>query len=592
MAFLQHPNNSVLSKTPHIWAVSLLCLVFLCNGPVHCRVAASSGFSFGGTSTLTGYYSSQRALGQGIPGEYLSWQMRGQLELFHLPVSISSLLSTQQDSRRQSMNHLSVRLDTRALARVMDASGRMRWLRGVETFELGRTHPQYARMSLYGVRVDGVNAAVRLRALHLALVYGNSQRPVQRGLYLEQQYRQRMLYARLGAGYTDRTFIAVSFLHARDDDKSIKPSSRLYHWEADTLVHHLDTLFVAAGSAAVFRKPGQVLIPGIEWGSRLFKGKLAMGGELSGMLRTANTSGQHIRIDAIPEWVDRIHPVALSTSISYAFALNANLQLPATRIQASYRHIEPGYYSPGTAFLRQDQRMISLRGSQALFDRKLSIQPHYRRMNDNLMGQNKATTHTTIWGVSANWRHANWPWISLSVSPHLQKRDDPLHPTRNKAYIMSLSAGKNFVLQDHLHTHTSLSWSHQRTDIDYGGNLRKFTGNNISLQQSLQLPVPLRLMVSGGLYLLDDELKTTTSYQLMLQGNYHVSPRWMVSGGGRHFNQGGERKRWSLRLETSCDFGPYGRLQLLFEPVYYRDILGPEREYDQYVLRLQLINSW
>ncbi len=490
------------------------------------------------------------------------------------------------------MNHVSVRLDTRSLARIINTRGKLRWLRGVETLELGRTRPQYARMMLHGVTVDGVNVSVRAGPIHATLVYGNSQRPIQRGHYLEQRYRQRMLYARLGAGYTDRTFIAFSVLHSRDDEKSIEPSSRYYRWAADTLVHHMDTLFIPADSASVFRKPGQMLIPGIEIGSRLFKGRLAVGGELAGMLRTANTAGEPVDIDRIPDWVDRMHPVGLSTSLSYAFAIHTVLQLPTTRLQASYRHIEPGYHSPGTAFMRQNQRMISLRGRQTLFDRTLTVQPHFRRMNDNLLGQNKATTYTTIWGVSATWRHADWPWISLSFSPHHQRRDGPTHPTRNKAHIVSLSAGKSFVLQEQLHAHTSLSWSHQQIDTDHGGTLRKYTGNNFSLQQSLKLPVPLQLIFNSGLYLLDGEISTTTSYQVMLRGSYHISEQWMVSAGGRHFNQGGERKRWSARLETSYDFGPYGRLQLLTEPAYYRDILRPEREYDQYVLRLQWINSW
>ncbi len=490
------------------------------------------------------------------------------------------------------MNHVSVRLDTRALLRTIDTTGRLGFLRSIQTLEAGRTRPQYSSLMLQGVTVDGVNLSVQARAMHGAFVYGNSKRAVGRGVYLQQQHKQRMLYGRIGAGYEERTYIFLSVLHARDDATSIDPAGKYYHWPADTLVHHLDTLFIEADSARVFRKPGEVLIPGVEVGTNLFNRRLAIGGEVAGMINTTNTESDSVATDRIPGWADNLHPARLSTSLSYAYALNAELRLPTTRIQASYRHIEPGYSSPGMPFMRQDQRRFTIRGSQTLFNRRLTLQPHYRRMDDNLLSQHRNTTHTTVWGLSATLRPTDLPWISLSFSPHRQEMDDDTRPVRNKAEVITLSSGMNYLLQEQIHASTSLSWSHQQTTILQGLEEQSLTGNNMSLQQSLRLPVPLQLVANAGLYFLDSDGTSSTSYQIMLRGNYHVSEQWMVSLGGRHFNQGGDRKRWSARLETSYDVGRYGKIQLMAEPVYYRDLLNPEREFDQYVLRLQFINAW
>ncbi len=570
----------------------VFCLFFLCSGSVQ-KIVASSGFSFSGQSTLIGQYSNHQPFGHAVPPEHLTWQVRGRLSLFHLPVTVSSVLSTQQDSRAQRMNHVSVGLDTRALLRTIDTTGRFGFLRGIQTLEAGRTRPQYASLMLHGITVDGVNLSVQARAFHAAVVYGNSKRSVGRGVYLQQQHKQRMLYGRIGAGNEDRTFLYVSVLHARDDAASIEPAGKYYHWPADTLIHHLDTLFHEADSARVFHKPGEVLIPGIELGTSLFGRRLSIGGEVAGMVNTANTESDLVDVDdRLPGFVDRIHSPRLSTSLSYAYAINTGLQLSATRIQASYRHIEPGYFSPGTPFMRQDQRSYTIRASQFFWNRKLTLQPHFRRMDDNLLNQHRNTTHTTVWGIAATMRLTNLPWVSLSFSPHRQEMDDDTRPVKNKAEVITLSSGMNYALREQIHANTSLSWSHQQSTILQGQDERSHTGNNISLQQSLRFPVGLQLIANGGLYFLESKETTTTSYQAMFRGNYHVSEQWMVSLGGRHFNQDGDRKRWSIRLETSYDFGPFGRVQLLAEPVYYREVLNPEREYDRYVVRLQYVTTW
>lgn len=584
--------GAVLHGCINRWKCLLIYIIVFFDFPGNHTATASSAFSFNGTSTITSYYSNRQAYGHAVPPEYLSLQLNSRLTIFHVPLNVSSVLSTQQHQMAQPINHVSVRLDVRELRRFIRNDGRYRFLKGVDTFELGRSRPVYSRLILHGVPVSGVNVSLRARSFHTSFVYGNSQQPVRKGVYLEQQYRQKMLFGRMGLGHQDKTFVAFSFLHAQDDPESIDPAGRYYVWPADTLIHHLDTLFIPSDSAMVSRQPGEVLIPGVELGTALFKRRFGFSAELAGMIHTANTSGDTIRIDELPDWVDRIHPVRISTSVSYAYHINAELRFPNTRLHASWRLIAPGFHSPGTPLMSQDQRYLLVRGSQSLFNKKLTIQPHYRIMNNNLLDQNRASTHTTIWGVTASWRITNMPWISVSFSPHRQEMADTDYPSLNKAKVVTVSTGKNYELWEQFQALTSVSWSHQQSSVKHAGSERLYRGNNISVQQSLTLQIPLRLITNAGVYLLESEKSTTSSFLMMLRGNYTISPRWSVSAGGRYFAQGTDRRRWSARLETSYSFRRHGSIQLLAEPIYYRDVLNPEREYDQFVVQLRFVNSW
>ena len=490
------------------------------------------------------------------------------------------------------MNHVSLSLNIRSLSRYIGTTNRLRFLRGVETFELGRTRPVYSRFMLHGIPVDGVNVAWRAGVFHTALVYGTSQRPVRRGVYLEQQHHQKIAFGRMGAGYEDRTFVTLSVLHAGEDVESIEPVGRTYRWDADTLIHHMDTLFITADSSQVFRKAAEIFLPGIEMGTTLFGQRLSLGGELVGMMHTSNKESERFDTGRVPAAVDRIHPVRLSTSLSYAYMLHALWQFPNTRLQASYRLISPGFQSPGTPFMRQDQRRYHLRARQSLFNRRLSIQSHYRTMEDNLLDQRRSATHTTIWGVAASWRQAGLPWVSISFSPHRQELEDELSPSLNKARVMSVSAGMNYSLQETITAMSSLSYLNQQTSISNVAGIIEFRGHNMSMQQGFRFTIPLQLTATGSLFLMESDKESTTSYQVMLRGNYDISQRWMVSVGARHFNQGRDRKRWGVRVQTAYDFGRYGKLQLLAEPVYYRDVLNPGREYDQYSVRISFVNTW
>ena len=554
--------------------------------------AASAGFSFAGVSTVSAYYSNHQPFGQALPSEYLSWQLRSRLTLFHVPLNISGLLTTQQRTVGQSMNHVSVNVDTRALLQHIDTSGSLRFFRHFETIELGRTRPSYSPLVLNGIPVSGINVSVRMRSVHAAFVYGNSKRPVQRGSYLSQRHGQKMLFGRFGVGQQDATFFNVSVLHARDDAASIEPTGLYYHWPADTLVHHMDTLFIAPDSAAVYRHPGESLIPGVELGVSFFDRKFIVGAAAAGMVNTANTQSDSVIIDALPSWVDRIHPVRLTTSVSYAYVLTSSLRLNTTRVNATYRLTAPGFYSPGTPFMRQDQQMYQLQGSQSLFNRTFTIQPHLRWFRDNLSNHKAATTETLIWGITGIWRPANLPYISFSYSPHKQELQHDTHPVVNTAQVTTVATGLNYTVSNQLQAFTGFSWSHQLTSTKNTGDEREFTGNNFSLQQSLRLTIPLNLMANIGLYMMETEGTSTSTRQYMFRGTYDVQEAWRVSLGMRHFNRGGESKRTGVRFQTSYDFGRFGALELLAEPLYYRDILNPDREYDQYIIRITFINKW
>lgn len=550
-----------------------------------------SGITFNGTSTISGYYSNRTPFGQDIPPEYLNWHLRGNLNLAGIPLQISSLLTTQQRPERQSMNHFSIRIDTRSLIRQPELSQSLPFLKYVETFEVGRTRPDYSQLMLSGIPLNGINIALRGFGFHLAFAYGNSQRAVNRGSYLSQQYKQEMIFGRIGFGRKDENYLNISMLRAKDDPNSIEANPTFYVREPYTFVHNLDTFFIPLDSVPVVRKPRETLMSGVELGLSLFNHKLKLHGEVVGSVNTSNAESETIPVNEIPDWIMKLHEPRLTTSLSYAFGFRSALDLKTTRVQASMRRTAPGFQSPGTPFMRQDNFNYEIRANQLLFSRKLSVQPYFRWFRDNLSGQKAQTTYTQVWGINSMWRPAGLPYLGVNYSPHKQETRHEDFAQTNLATVLTISSGRNYRIND-LAAFTGLSWSNQQIKSKFETGERVYTGNNFSLQQSLRLRVPITFNATAGYYIFETDESTSNSYQLALRANYQYERKWNAGMGVRYLDQNSDRKRTGITANFRYSFGKFGEVNLSAEPALYRDLLDPEREYDEFVVRVSFTNKW
>lgn len=507
-----------------------------------------------------------------------------------IPFNVSAILSSQQQRMQNGINNFSIQLDSRSLLRQPSLSDKSGLFRFVETFEVGRTRPNYSQLIFSGITLDGINIGFRFQAFHLAFAYGTSQRPVQ-GTVSSQQYRQKMVFGRLGIGKRDGSYMNLSLLSARDDENSIEPVTGYYVRQPDTLIHHLDTFFIRLDSLSIQRKPTASLMPGVEAGLLLFNKSLLIHAEMAGTIHTANTQSELAPVLNVPESFEGIYQSRLSSSASYAYLIRMELNLSGTRFEGSLRKVAPGFISPGTAYTRQNHLAYQFRLTQQLFNRRISVQPHLRWFRNNLSNQQKQTMYTLIWGVTMAWRPAKLPFIQLSYSPHRQEVHRSAAIQTNLARVLTTSTGMNYRAGN-LQAFSGLSWSRQLMEYRLDEVSNKYKGDNISLQQSLQISRPFGIHANLGYYYFEANDDTSLTRQFGFRTTYRQHKKWNISLGFRHINQNSERKRTGITARAAYDFGKFGEIRISAEPAIYRDVLRPEREYDEYTFRLSLINKW
>lgn len=548
-------------------------------------------FNFTGSSILTANYGNRTAFGQEIPPRYLNWHARARLSIYGLPIELGSLLSTQNSQTRQSMNHFSAKLDAKSVMRHPEIAGKVPFIKYFETLELGRTRPEYSELLLKGVPLNGLNVAFRAKGLHAAVAYGSTQKPVNDGFFLSQRFRQKLIFGRIGFGKRNGTNFNISLLHAKDIAESIEPTPLTYVRHPDTFLYHLDTFFLRQDSSALIRKPTESLMAGTGFSIVLFKNRFRILAELAGSVFTANTNIENNAIAAIPEWLARIYKPTISTSASYAFALGTELNIQSTRLKISFSRIAPGYRAPGRDFMHQDVMICEARLNQTLFNRKLTVQPHFQWYRDNISGMKAYTTSMLRWGVMTIWRPEKLPYLSISYMPNLQKMDHAISPLSNLATVLTASSGKNYSIGK-LIAFTSVSWSNQLMKSKTTESEKQFQANNFSFQQSMQLKVPVTIFTNLGYYMLENGEEKSIFLQFQLMASYQYEKKWNAGLGIRHFNQDPGRKRTGLTARFSYELGKYGQIVFSAEPVRYRDLINPSREFDEYRARISFINKW
>jgi hypothetical protein len=540
--------------------------------------------TFKGTSTLTGYLSNRQGFGQEIPSQYLTWIFRGQLTLAGIPLNGSALISTLQHPGYQPMNHYTLQVDTRAILQHGIPKPAFRFLRYFEVLEVGRTRPEYSKLMLSGIMLQGAHAGVRFGRLSLAAACGTSQQPVSNGFLWSQQYRQRMYFGRIGFGHYNQSSFYLSALRYRDIPESHSGDTHFYVQRPDTFIHIADTFFIPGDTIPLIQHPGEGLVVGLESAASLFNRRLQIGGELSGCANTGNTSSEPVATEAMPAWVSSVFQPRLSTSLSYAARIHGNLNLQYAKVRVTAMRVAPGYRSAGVPFMRQDYEGIEVQVTAMLLKKRLMVQPWVRLYRDNLSGLKAITTTTDIRGVTAFWRPNKLPWVSVTWSPHRQQAKHESMLQQSTAGILTVAGGKNYLLAKEYNAYTGITWSGQQMEIRLSDIITRYRGRQLMVQQSVMLKMPLSLQLSGGYYSLHTDTLRQVSGTASIGGAYHHPKKWRL-GVALRYTGNPDQKRTGLAANFSADMGKAGRLTIVAEPILYRDLLRPDREFNQYIVR-------
>jgi hypothetical protein len=575
--------------TTSILIISILPLKAIASG------GDTTGFrwiTFKGTSTLTGYLSNRQGTGQEIPAQYLNWQLSGQLVLMGIPFSCSALLSTMQSELRQPINHVSFRLNTRSMMRPGVKVPALRFLSHFETLEFGRTRPEYSKLMLSGIMLNGVNIGIRGGGFSAAFAGGITMHSIHQGTFWGQQYEQKMVFGRIGLGRKDGSSLYISVLKAKEKPEALDGELHQYIQRPDTFIHMADTFFIPADTIPIHHTPSEHLLCGMDGSLVFLRGRLRLEGSLTGCAVTTNLESEALQLDTLPEWLIKVFQPRLTSSVSWAMRFGASFLTKSSRINASFSRTAPGFQTPGVPYLRQDYQGIEVKGSQMLFKRKLSLQPWLRTYRDNLNHQKGATTHAMILGITALWRPLKLPYISITLSPHKQSLSGSGTNQRTTATILTITSGKNYLIDKQYNAFTGITWSNQHMENIRNQDVYHFEGNNFSIQQTLTIKKGISLNASFGCYLLETAPGRQESYQYTAGAAYHCKQKFNAGVGLRYMVQENDRSRIGLTGSLVATLSRYGRLILSAEPLVYRDLLNPEKEYRQYIIRCSLISTF
>lgn len=578
------------------WLISLIILLqcILPSGLCRCQdtVKGHDRITFKGNCIITGYLSNRQGTGQEIPAQYLTVNFRGSLNLWGIPFSSSALVSTMQSDAYQSMNYFTFKLDARSMLNIRIKRRSFAFMRHFEVLELGRTRPDYSSLMFRGTALNGINTCVRFGSFFTGVAWGESQRSVSEGFYSAQQYQQRILYGRIGFGHNDRNIFYLHALKAEDAANSLVSQLQFFIRNPDTLIHLTDTFFIPGDTISLARRPQESLMAGLGIGLSFFQKKLRIEGEVAGSLHTSNTRSEALSIDLLPDWFSKIYTPRLTTSLSYAGRLKTALNLKSTRLQATADLASPGFQSPGIPYTRQDYMSIQANGSQMFFKRKLTLQPLYRWYRDNLSGMRATTTTTLIWGITALWRPMRLPYLSLTWSPHHQLVRTSGNTMENTASVITASTGKQYLISKAYHCFTGITWSSQEMEAAFAGIGSHFSGNSILLQQTFMLRKPFSFNASFMLYHQEFSDLILISRQYSIGVQYFRQKKLNAGMGLRYSDRDQSQRRFSLTGNLMTDFGKYGQLKFVAEPVTYRDLSDPSKEFNEYSIRISYIKTW
>ena len=174
-------------------------------------------FDFSGSSRLETRISSQRNYQNTIPKDYLRWGVNSAITAWGLPVQANWLVSTEQESFKQSLNQFKLSVNYRGFLK-SSILEKAPWLKFIRRLDFGKSYPSYSKLSLSGIALDGINAELNPGPLYLAFAYGKIRKSIFEQGYPAEPYSRKMKYFRTGVGDRMSSHIHFGYMKIWDQD--------------------------------------------------------------------------------------------------------------------------------------------------------------------------------------------------------------------------------------------------------------------------------------------------------------------------------------------------------------------------------------
>jgi hypothetical protein len=538
----------------------ILYLILLAGIPVFASGQESGTFDFSGSSRLEARISSQKNTIYNVPKDYMRWGANAVVKAWGLPIRASWLVNTGNELYNQSLNQfrLSVNYQEFLKSKILNKAP---WLKFIRRLDIGKTYPDYSRLSLSGIPVDGVNAEIAPGPLYMAFVYGRIRRSIYEDGYPALPYNRMVRYYRAGMGDRLSSHIHFGYMKAWDHDVSLPDSLK---WEAPSVNNVL-----SADMAAYF-----------------LKRKIYIKAEGAVSLFTENSLATEYTEEELPRFVvERFHP-NLTSSVDYAWVLESGINLKTTRIKAFYRMINPGFRSLGTGIMRNDISEYGMQVTQNIYKRYISLNAKVKRDLDNLLGTKYYQSSAWHYGFGINIRIPEYPWLMVNYSPYEQYRETPVSTQAYIVRVMSSRAGYSFI-NGSTRLMSSLGYSRQ---ITLSGIDEKELGrlsNIYSLTESASFDDKWQVSLASSWNRMryGEDLRNLISGSFNLR--YKVNKKINTFGGYQRFQSLGGDSRNRFQLGGGIEMRKWGEIRLSAERFSgYND--KEDKRYNDNVMQL----SW
>jgi hypothetical protein len=216
--------------------------------------------------------------------------------------------------------------------------------------------PRFSDLTLSGVTLKGVGVNLHPGTFKLSVLGGQSQQACEDSL--NEEFERDIYGLQIGLGG-----FRINLLKAKDDSNSIES------W----------------GSAL----PQENLVAGTSVDFSFLN--IDFKGEIAASAFTRDLRSDTIKIEGIPDFLNKIYPVHNSTRADYAYKTEATVPIPKGSIGGSYRYVGPGYTSLGLLTNHNDRKEYRVHGRLRPF-RILSLNGSFREKKNNLIGDKRSTT--------------------------------------------------------------------------------------------------------------------------------------------------------------------------------------------------------
>jgi len=560
---------------------------------LHAQDENHSTVQFHGSNTLFGQYATRQGVNSEIPPSFFRNDLQMTLSIYDIPVSASFFITSEQRDYRQSINNFRIYFDFQAMAinkaktlAMNKAKGlaneklpwMMRFMGNFPTLEIGKCRPNYSDLTLKGIPVSGVNIEFTPGPLYSAFCTGKTLRPVKikPDSLVIPVYEQKILFGKLGFGKKQGTHFYLTYMQVKDNVNSLPVPSPS---EPDT-THILS--------------PKSNYVIGSELKLAFFQKKFTIEGEGAVSLLTRDTQSLAIDLEDsdVPAWATDFFKPNISSSVDYAYDVEANLKLNTTKITGGMRMVGAVFTTLGNPNLVNDRLTYHGKIDQTFAKKQVSLSVYYKHHNDNLIHWKKATSTMISYGITVGFRFKKVPYLIVSYMPNLQETENDSMILKNSVRVITATTGHNYKIGK-LRSNTSFSLFYQDTESEIDTIASRTINTTYTLNEMLSFTIPLSIAAGASYIHSEYSLQKRDILMLTLSGSLSAfESKWQNSLGVKYSNQDEQQQKIGFFWNSRVKLWNGGDLSIRIEDNIFSDICHKTDDFSEFIAQLTFEVRW